>query len=247
MEKEYGKLKFELTPELRRAIEKSKSEVEDLSKTLQKLALIFQESLKNLPKSLLILANSGWYISWDTPPGKIQYYAEQIVLNNLNNIDTAIVSDLENNINQIESTLINNFPHRKNVLLAAFNAHREKKYYLSIPVFIAQTEGISKEITGYRFFSQKNFKPVISEWVSTFQEDSFTRLLLEPLNIINDSRKVQDHSNPNGLNRHDILHGDCFDYGDNIVNSFKTLSQLYFLGDVVFTLKKDLNNSKYGS
>lgn len=241
MKKSEDILEVVITSENRTALESSKSAFADLSKSFQQLGVVLQKSIKQLPESLLTLSTSGWYISWNTSPANIHYYAEQIALGNQKNIDDAIIHDLELEIDQIEATLIKNFPHRANVLVAAIKAHKERNYYLSVPVFISQTEGISKEITGYRFYSQKQSKPVISAWVSNFPEDTFTRLLLEPLNIINESRQGQDFSNPNGLNRHDILHGDCFDYGEDRVNSFKALSQLLFLGEVVFTLKKDLN------
>ncbi|PUB26349.1 hypothetical protein C8J95_11132 [Elizabethkingia sp. YR214] len=57
--------------------------------------------------------------------------------------------------------------------------------------------------------------------------------LLNPLKIISSNRKVQDFDNPIGINRHDILHGQSYDYGENPINSYKALSLLFYIANIV--------------
>lgn len=220
--------------------------IETVNNTFENLGKALEEFAKRLPSSLTILANFGWYITWDTIPGNIIRYAEELEKGNHKFVDNQIISEIDEDIREIEIKLIKNFPHRENAISSAIKAHKEGLYYLSIPVFFAQTEGICKEITGARFFSVKRGNPKTSNWVSNFKPDSFTSLILEPLTRTGVVRLSQNPENPNGLNRHDVLHGDCYDYGENKVNSYKTLSLLLYVGEIVFDSKSDAMGSQNG-
>jgi hypothetical protein len=235
-------IRISVNSENQKAIQNATEGYAEFCKLLERLGNALEQSIRQLPDSLIRLANSGWYISWDTAPAKIHEYAQLISENRQIEVDNEIVAELEQETDRIAATLIRNFPHRRNVLKAAIRAHQDQNYYLSIPVFLSQIEGISKEITGFRFYKLKNNSPVVSSWVSKFEANTFNALLLNPLNIVNESRQLQIVNNPLGINRHDVLHGDCFDYGEDRINSFKCLSQLLYLGDVVFTIKRDLKS-----
>ncbi|NLJ44008.1 MAG: hypothetical protein GX431_10145 [Bacteroidales bacterium] len=96
-------------------------------------------------------------------------------------------------------------------------------------------------MTGRRFFKTNENRPKTDEWVMEFEKDSIFRALLEPLSYVGPMRQAQDHNNPVGINRHDILHGTCFDYGDSKINGYKVLSLLNYIGDTVYEAKQYLD------
>ena len=49
---------------------------------------------------------------------------------------------LKTRLDIIEEALIDSYPHRGHLFQQAFEAHREGKYGLSIPVFLTQADGI---------------------------------------------------------------------------------------------------------
>jgi hypothetical protein len=56
--------------------------------------------------------------------------------------------------------------------------------------------------------------------------------------------KMQDHLKPIGFNRHDVLHGDCVDYGDDKINSYKALSLVNYLSETVYMAKEHFEKNK---
>jgi hypothetical protein len=51
-------------------------------------------------------------------------------------------------LNEIQKEAEDEFPNRRIILKKAFNAHRHGDYELSIPVMLAQADGIGEEIFG---------------------------------------------------------------------------------------------------
>jgi hypothetical protein len=225
------------------ALSPDRTEFTELSILLEKLEESMTTFRENLPSSLTLLSKFGWYISWDTIPGRIMRYAKELQNGNPELVDPEIISEIDNDIDRIERTLTHNFPHRRKPILAAIKAHKDSQYYLSVPVFFAQTEGICNEITGVRFFKTKNGIPSTSNWTISFATDTFTGLLLEPMKNLAVSTQLQDPGNPTGLNRHDVMHGDSYDYGEDKTNSYKALSLLLYVGEIIYDSnqkKKDL-------
>jgi hypothetical protein len=58
-------------------------------------------------------------------------------------------------------------------------------------------------------------------------------------------RQPQDFNNPIGINRHDVLHGNCVDYGDSKINGYKVLSLLNYIGSTVFEAKQYLDKEGF--
>ncbi len=67
-------------------------------------------------------------------------------------------------------------------------------------------------------------------------------LLLEPLKYTGVMRQIQDLDNPLGITRHDVLHGDSVDYGEDGLNSYKALSLLNYLGETVYIAKHKIRS-----
>ena len=73
------------------------------------------------------------------------------------------------------------------------------------------------------------------------KSDSIIEIVLEPLKHTGVTRQKQNLSNPLGINRHDVLHGDSVDYGKDKVNSYKVLSLLNYIGETVYMAKQHID------
>jgi hypothetical protein len=205
---------------------------------------IFVHSIQEIPESTKLLAENGWYMPFDFHPVIVNRMAENIREGNVELADIEMVRFLDEELSNIQKHIIERFPKREKAIVGAMEAHKKGEYYLSIPVFFAQIEGICKELVGIRFFKIRKDDPKTSLWVSNFESDSILRLLLEPLITIGPIRSTQDENNPLGINRHDVLHGDCTDYGDTKLNSYKVLSLLNYVSDTVYEAKKHIDEKK---
>lgn len=135
----------------------------------------------------------------------------------------------------IEEALIDSYPHRGHLFQQAFEAHREGKYGLSIPVFLTQADGIFWEQTSEKqnlFMSSIQRERAYSEYVSQIS-NSHIVIYLHPLSIplplwMNRNERAERGDPCVGLNRHQVLHGESVDYGTE-QNSLKAISLLSYL------------------
>jgi hypothetical protein len=114
----------------------------------------------------------------------------------------------------------------------AFNAHRREEYVLSIPIFLAQTDGICKEMAGYYLFIKSLHRPSTAKYVDQMIGDTFEAALLSPLTVtlpISASEKERQVGNE-ALKRHTVLHGESLDYGTK-VNSLKAVSLINYVAN----------------
>ncbi len=139
---------------------------------LQEIFIPFQDAFKELakalqdvPESTKVLAEYGWYLPLNFHPPTINHYADQLRKGNHEFVNNEMVALFDNDIADIEVRLIKKFPNRKAAIQAAIRAHNNQEYFLSIPVFLSQIEGICKELTGIRFFKIKNDQLLTSSWI----------------------------------------------------------------------------------
>jgi len=179
------------------------------------------------------LAEYGWYINYHFVPIKIVKAAGLINETSTAELDKFMKDEINPNLALIAEKLIARHPARQLVLEAGFRAHRMGEHYLSIPVFLAQADGICEDCTQFKFFLNDNrtFLPKVSEWANTKLSLSLHKTLASALS---DKGAFQlYHKTPNkiGITRHSILHGECVDYG-NEINSFKAISLVAYLSDL---------------
>jgi hypothetical protein len=195
------------------------------------------------PESLTYVLQQGWYLPFFVNEATINFLADEIKIGNVLSADQHIISILDENSEVEFQKLVTRFPTRAKAIIAAFTAHQRGEYYLSIPVFFAQTEGICNEIVGSRFFKVKKGKPTTMIWASTSEHSDYINLIVKPLIEVGETRRRQKQGKPSGANRHDVLHGDSVDYGTK-VNSFKAFSLLTYLGCTVYELDEWLRQNE---
>ena len=112
----------------------------------------------------------------------------------------------------------------------AFEAHKNGWYELSIPVFLAQADGICFESLGLNLYKRKGRTPAIKKELEMIFNDKFISSFLHPLLI---SLPISDPINKQqadqaSVNRHAVLHGHSSDYGTHS-NSLKVISHLCYI------------------
>lgn len=192
--------------------------------------------LATLASAVSVLVDHGWYLPWPDriSQGDLTKIVKLVKRSKWGDIENFLVDFYECRVDAIQNEMTDRFPARKDALDQAFTAHRTRQYFLSIPVFLAQADGIFVELTQLEkgIFQRQKSLPMTQVWVSGLLLDDFTESYLQHLNrtstlIFNKAERTEQSIN-HGINRHAILHGESTDYGQR-VNSFKALSFLYFV------------------
>lgn len=153
---------------------------------------------------------------------------------NEGNIDAVMEQGVEHALDKIESDIYRFNPEREKILREAFWAHRNKRYALSIPVFLAQADGISADVKNVSAFSRKSGARLIDKVEFSKDQRFFSDIWFEVL--IEDCADIRVRSekvSPNALNRHAVLHGLSLNYPTKI-NSAKAIS---FISSINWLLK----------
>jgi hypothetical protein len=153
---------------------------------------------------------------------------------NVAEAEAALVEYFEERIAEMEESITRKFPHRSHLISSALGAHSKKEYVLSIPVLLAQVDGICKETVNKYLFMKNNKKPETAVYVASIATDTYMAALLSPLAEVlpisaSNGQRPEGFS---GLNRHTVLHGESLDYGSKI-NSLKAISLLNYVAHVL--------------
>jgi hypothetical protein len=221
--------------------------VDQLEKTFAPSIIRFNEVLDRVPvvtkEALLLMAENGWFVD---PELTLDYFVDFLSAHeggDIDEIETALVDFFEERCADIEKGIAERYPERVAVLKAAFNAHKNGQYSLSIPVFLAQADGISNQLMGKHYFRHSERKD-IARYVNEIVDASYEAVLLAPLREKSHFpiSRPGNGKNVQHLNRHAILHGDFIDYGTR-ENSLKAISFLNYIA-VVFGDAVSVENFK---
>ena len=214
----------------------------DLLRSLDQMMPALQdiaESMISLPekprRALILLDEHGWYLDPDMPLPVLWELGKILEEGNITELETALGQFYRDKVTQIEKDLMDMFPHRSKILKQAFGAHRRKEYFLSTPVFLAQTDGICQEYIGIQLFRRE--KPAIPATASKnkpIPEDELRSALLHPLtkSLPNSASEKERKAELTSLNHNEILHGISLDYGTE-VNSLKSISLLNYMATIL--------------
>ena len=200
----------------------------------------FLESVRLLPEytqvALLTLGNHGWFFDLEMPMPFLWELENALNEGDITEAEAALVDYFRENLQSIENRFTAKFPHRAKIINTAFNAHKRGEYELSIPVFLAQTDGLCYEVINQHLFMRVRGekKPSTAIYVDSIASDTFRHALLSPLSRplpISASKNERDKSF-NELNRHQVMHGEFLDYGTEI-NGLKSISLLNYVAQVL--------------
>lgn len=210
-----------------------------------------QERIEAFPEAssqaMKVASREGWFFNWQGAFQDVLELTDSIrEATSAADIDTILMAYYNDYWDYYAELLAESYPARKAAIHAAINAHRNfapDGYLLSIPVFLAQADGIFSDLTGIpsamgKAKGQKLLKG--SEWLSTqigADEEAIGCLLpvleLHELDILKSQQARDTKAQETGrvfdaLNRHQVMHGEVSDYGSE-VNSVKAFSFLLFV------------------
>lgn len=212
-----------------------------IQKTLAEIVTAFHTIPGEIRPVIHSLANLGWFPSGKMGLSEIHAFRALCDSGDKSAVGTAMIEWINGELEHIQMSASSRFPNRSHILTSAFRAHDAGQYVLSVPVLMAQVEGMCLEVVGTKLFSTKNKLPKTREKTDRFSQNALSEALLLPLRELNgftasETQRDQWLDTPN---RHEVLHGISTDYGTR-ENSFKTISLLeYFITFVV--PKFDLN------
>jgi len=223
--------------------------IEEFRKSIERIiSPVFEDlrrSYENLPpkaqEALILLGTHGWYFDLEMPFSSLWRLKTALKEGSVQEAEEALMHYFEERLEEIEASIIRRFPTREKLIRAAFGAHRQRQYELSIPVLLSQTDGICKEVVNEHFFLKQNRRPRTAIYVEQIAADTFRGALLSPLAHSLPIGASESERGPDftGLNRHMVLHGESLDYGTK-VNSLKAISLINYVTQV---LKLDDGNS----
>jgi hypothetical protein len=197
----------------------------------------FADHLRQIPSHLRgplqDLARHGWYLdpscSLDVPLSAHKILAAE----GSAALDAALADYFDGQSISIVDELSARYPDRAQIIRAAHRAHSSQEFELSVPVFLIQADGISKEQFGRYLFIRSDGNPEISRYLDTLPQDDLLRAFMAPLAEPTTVNLSQRERGPIfvGLNRHLVIHGDSVDYGTR-TNSLKALSLLNHVGRI---------------
>jgi hypothetical protein len=205
-------------------------------------------------RDVATIARYGWFIDLDMPIRHIQESAETLrslseehqdapPLSLLEEIDENAVRYYEERYSDIKASILSRFRARDHILGPAFDAHEQGLYCLSIPVFIAQADGIFRELRGFGLFSwhksdapsdYMEIRKSILDGIFDRHELAWSDLVPLLFHFKLDGSipfifsTKEERGQCESYNRHAIMHGLCTFYGTK-ENSFRYISLLSLL------------------
>lgn len=173
-------------------------------------------------------ARNGWYVNWHTP-----ITINRPISEGKEKLDTFMIDHLTQDVELIQNSIILAVSEREQILRCAFELHAERRYIASVPLFMAQADGICAEHLGAHLFSERESRQErLSELLAN--SSAFAATLLSPLGVQTQFEaginKFSSYLKTLAPNRNGVLHGSRrhLDYGTE-VNSLKAFSLLAFI------------------
>lgn len=204
-------------------------------------------------QAMQLALDKGWFFGWVTSLEEVISLVEGIKTLRPDQMDDHLSAYFRKNFDCFVSQLVERYPVRGQAISAAARAHKdlgEDGFYLSTPVFIAQSDGLLSDIL--RVESPLGIPRAVKGQPKVrlttaghllkqrFESDQKSLTLLHPFFTLHESyflksskaRRPEPSSSVavfTALNRHQVMHGESSDYGTE-VNSLKAFSLLVFVG-----------------
>ncbi len=215
------------------SLERKKQSIEDFFRDNRLLAELYADAISQE------LASRGWFIAGSLYSHQFKPLARALKMKAEDQVEEFLKIHVRSRVSDIKKRAIECWKERAEILDDAFDAHIAGKYTLSVPVLLAQADGISADLLGaYIFTDHKgSIKKAASRAIESHLQKrplakSFLELLLKASGLRLDTRK-RDELATSGLifsplNRHGVLHGlDC-EYATE-ANSLRGIALIDFL------------------
>lgn len=186
-----------------------------------------------LHEGVTLLAQRGWFVSlWDLPITAVPKATAWIKAGQEEALDSTFANYFDEAMPRLLKDILAKLPARSRILERAHMAHRLGLYDFSVPIFLAQADGIGSDIFGVSPYSRRQARVnVLKQYIEkTFDTSrlagSYWQLICSLLPILASEEQARNFDDP--LNRHEVLHGIRSDYGTRM-NSCKSFSWLQYV------------------
>lgn len=202
------------------------------------IASSFDRLPAQLREALIAMNQCGWYLDLEMDMPQLLRFKEALEEGREKDGESEMVRHFDGRIDNIRAELIQSYPHRREILDAAFDAHLNGQHLVSIPVLLAQVDGICFDVVNAHFFMGKDRSRVVA-YATELAGTELARAFLAPLES-GMTVALSQKSRPegfNGLNRHMVLHGESIDYGTK-ENGLRAISLLNYISQ---SLQRELS------
>lgn len=198
--------------------------------------------LASVPENMRVFSEEaamiGWFSTSESFLGEMKKAFDQ----GQESLDQYMLNEIDANYDKIKSSILSLHSNRKEIITCAFELHESQNWVASIPLFLAQTEGVFAENIGCFLFSEHAQRK--EKLAERFKEraEQYMPYLYSPFEVETQfSSSISSKSQAkkrNGPNRNGILHGSRkhLDYGSK-VNSYKCISLLSYVSMVFASLE----------
>ncbi|HEY4299977.1 MAG TPA: hypothetical protein VGM73_03820 [Candidatus Didemnitutus sp.] len=170
----------------------------------------------------------GWFFDSEMTAPIVMKAAELQASNDTVGLNDLFVGYYRERLDAIEQTVVNRHPDRAELIAAACGVHRSGQFALSIPVLLAQADGLSRDLIGAEYFTFRKTEPLLPALWEAVKDDWLSLAVLRGLSRQGRLRSTSERMRPGEFNRHAILHGIDRQYG-NEQNSLKAISLVNFM------------------
>ena len=200
----------------------------------------------NLAEGLRVMAKHGWFWDDEMPIDYITTvaYADD---EDAKQIDEPFIEHFRSRMWSIEAHVSEAYRKRRPLLQAAFGAHRNGLYELSVPLLLVQADGVFSEGFGGSPFMREQResarKKIAAAAQSRWTKEVLPSALWAQAAVwMSENERGDSFSN---LNRHQVLHGEVVDYGTE-ANSLKAASLLNYFAMLVETFGVNDQDAEIG-
>ncbi|MFH1219038.1 MAG: hypothetical protein V1694_01115 [Candidatus Eisenbacteria bacterium] len=215
---------------------------DEFQRKLSEWAPRFIEAFEAIPDTERVLLNRlaahGWYPEpWTMTTSQLVTLA---AMSDGAEVDRHLCRVFTRELASIEERLTKAHPGRARILSQAFAAHRDGRYALSVPVFLAQADGLCYEKTEGHLYNARALLRLLDEFAAAggdrFAEAALAPFAPElPISANQRARSTMAVAGRRivGPNRHLVLHGVDTDY-DTEENSLRAVAWLQYVNYVFF-------------
>ena len=189
------------------------------------IARAMDEDRARFPEETRTLAQYGWYAQPSMTTRQLRELCTALKSSDACKVEEALIVSFNKGLDAIEEKLCGNSPSRGRMLRSAFAAHRRRDFAASIPLMLAQADGLCRDYTKNHLFSRPNG---LKKWIKAGKPwplECFVALV-EPSPL---TAAEHDRAGKVALfNRHAIMHGESVDY-DTPANGARAVSLLVYI------------------
>jgi hypothetical protein len=211
--------------------------IAQLQRALESDAVNMQAKARQIA---LDLASRGWYPDPDISMANMRKVVALYDNGGMSKADATFTRYYTKHNEKVEQEVVRAFPRRGKIITSAFWAHREQQFFLSVPVLLAQADGICVDELGGELFQRdrRTQKARAAQGLANAgpAEAAFLAPLAEIIPVMA-SHSERAALRADELFRHTVLHGESVDYGTE-TNSCKSISLLRYLAWLLPDLRR---------